>query len=395
MKISISTLSIATLVSFAGAAQAQSSVTLYGIADAGFVYNSNVKGGRQVALVGGNEGANRWGMIGSEDLGGGLKAIFNLEAGFNLANGTIGQNGTFFGRAALVGLSSADYGTVTLGRQNSDSWAAVGYLEAGNSWAASGAEYGAHPGDVDNLDNSNRLNNSIMYRSKSFNGLTFGGAYSFGGKAGEFSQNQIWDLSAGYANGPVKLGVGYILAKDPNFSFFGNKANDSATAANISSPVLAGYASAGSQQIIAAGGSYALGPATVGVVYSNTQFRNLGTVSVAGLNATEAAYRGTASFNTGELNLKYQVTPALLLGVAYIYTRNGGADGEGSARYQQVDLGAVYYLSKQTSVYAVAVHQAASGTDSTGERAVAAIAGTSGSSTNAETLVTFGLTHKF
>ncbi|WP_031360163.1 porin [Caballeronia sordidicola] len=395
MKNSISTLSIATLVLFAGVAHAQSSVTLYGIADAGLVYNSNVKGGRQIALVGGNEGANRWGMIGSEDLGGGLKAIFNLEAGFNLANGTIGQNGTFWGRAATVGLSSADYGTVTLGRQNSDSWAAVGYLEAGNGWAASGAEYGAHPGDVDNLDNSNRLNNSILYRSKSYNGLTFGGAYSFGGKAGEFSQNQIWDLSAGYANGPVKLGVGYILAKDPNFSFFGNKANDSTTGINISSPVTAGYASAGSQQIIAAGGSYAFGPATVGVVYSNTQFQELGTVSVAGLNATEAAYRGTATFNTGELNFKYQFTPALLLGVSYSYTRNGGASNEGGARYQQVDLGAVYSFSKMTSVYAIAVHQAASGTDSTGERAVAAIAGTSGSSTNAETLVTVGLTHKF
>ncbi|SOE94676.1 Outer membrane protein (porin) [Burkholderia sp. D7] len=395
MKNSISTLSIATLVLFAGVAHAQSSVTLYGIADAGFVYNSNVKGGRQIALVGGNEGANRWGVIGSEDLGGGLKAIFNLEAGFNLANGTIGQNGTFWGRAATVGLSSADYGTVTLGRQNSDSWAAVGYFEAGNSWAASGAEYGAHPGDVDNLDNSNRLNNSILYRSKSYNGLTFGGAYSFGGKAGEFSQNQIWDLSAGYVNGPVKLGVGYILAKDPNFSFFGNKANDSTTGINISSPVTAGYASAGSQQIIAAGGSYAFGPATVGMVYSNTQFQDLGTVSVAGLNATEATYHGTATFNTGELNFKYQFTPSLLLGVSYSYTRNGGASNEGGAHYQQVDLGAVYSFSKRTSVYAIAVHQAASGTDSTGGRAVAAIAGTSGSSTNAETLVTVGLTHKF
>jgi predicted porin len=395
MKNSISTLSVAALVSFAGAAHAQSSVTLYGIADAGLVYNSNVKGGRQVALNGGNEGADRWGVIGTEDLGGGLSAIFNLEAGYNMANGAIGQNGTFWGRAAIVGLSSTSYGTVTMGRQNSDSWAAVGYLEAGDSWAASGDEYGAHPGDVDNLDNSNRLNNSVMYKSKSFNGLTFGGAYSFGGKAGEFSQNQIWDLSAGYVNGPVKLGVGYILAKDPNFSFFGNKANDSATGINISSPVTTGYASAGYQQIVAAGGSYAFGPATVGVVYSNTQFQDLGTVSVSGLNSTEAAYRGTASFNTGELNLKYQVTPALLLGVSYSYTRNGGASSEGGARYQQVDLGAVYSLSKRTSLYAIGVHQAASGTDSTGERAVAAIAGTSGSSTNAESLVTIGLTHRF
>lgn len=392
MKKCLST--IAVLGAVAGAAHAQSSVTLYGVADAGLSYNSNAKGAQQVALTSGNESGNRWGLTGAEDLGSGLKAIFTLEAGYSITSGAIGQNGTEFGRQAFVGLGS-NYGTVTLGRQYSTSFTTVGSLEAGGTWATPGVGYGAHPGDADNLDSSNRINNAIKYQSVNYKGFSFGGLYSLGGKTGEFTQNEIFDLSAAYANGPVKLAVGYLFAKDPNFSFWGDKANDSATASNISSPVIAGYASAGSEQIVSAGGSYAFGAATIGAVYSNTQFANLGTVGVTGLNSTEKAYTGTASLNTGELNLTYRVIPALLLGVSYSYTKNSGADNEGGARYQQVDLGVIYSLSKRTSLYAIAVFQAAGGTDSTGEHAVAAITGATASGTNRQTVATIGLTHKF
>src|ERR1700735_315719 len=79
-----------------GAAHAQSSVTLYGILDEGVMLNTNNKvtanganvGGRQVLIdsASGTQGS-RWGLKGSEDLGGGLKAIFTLESGLNLSNG--------------------------------------------------------------------------------------------------------------------------------------------------------------------------------------------------------------------------------------------------------------------------------------------------------------------
>ncbi|MBN3802833.1 porin [Paraburkholderia sp. Ac-20336] len=377
-----------------GGAFAQSSVTLYGIADAGLTYVSNSKGSTLYSLTSGNYGAGRWGFRGVEDLGGGLKTLFTLESGYSLVNGTMGQNGTLFGRQAFVGIDS-NYGTVLFGRQYSSASIAVGPIESGQDWAAPGAQYGAHPGDVDNLDNNSRINNAIKFLSRNYNGFSFGGVYSPGGVAGDFSRNQIWDLSASYTNASLRVAVGYLYVNDPNYSLWGNKANDSKTGNNISSPIFSGYASAASQRILSAGASYTIGSATLGAVYSNTQFRDLGSVSVAGLNTAASGYHGNAIFNIGEVNFKYQVTPALLLGVSYAYTHNSGASGLGSARYQQENVGAVYSLSKRTSLYAILVHQNASGTDSTGGRAVAAIQGTTQSSTGSQTLVTMGLTQRF
>lgn len=388
-------LALTALSLLATQACAQSSITLYGIVDAGLTFNSNAGGAHQYALTSGNNFASRWGLKGSEDLGSGLKAIFDLEGGFSTTAGTLGQNSTLFGRQAWVGLSSDSHGTVTLGRQNPDGYQYVGALGAGGQWAASGAGYGAHAGDVDNLDNFNRVNNTIRYQSPTYNGLTVATLYSVGGKAGNFTQNEIFDFVAAYQMGSVVLGAVYTFIKDPNFSFYGNKANDSAIGVNMTSPVQRGYASAGSQQIIAAGGAYTLGPATIGLVYSNTQFQNLGTVSVAGLNRVEQAYNGTAAFNTGEVNFKYQVNPALQLGIAYIYMRNSGASGASGATYQQVDAGGYYALSKRTSLYAVGVYQRASGTDSTGQHAVAAITAATPSGNNHQIVATAGMTQRF
>jgi predicted porin len=378
-----------------GAASAQSSVTLYGVVDEALTFVSNAKGGRQYLMTNGNEAGNRWGLTGAEDLGGGLKAIFTLEAGYAGSNGTIGQNGTEFGRQAFVGLASTRYGTLTLGRQYSTVYQVVAPITAVGDWAAAGSGFGAHPGDADNLDSSNRINNAIKYQSVNYRGFTFGGLYSLGGKTGQFAQNSIWDISAAYANGPLKAAVGYVHANSPNYSFWGDKANDSTTASNITNPIAGGYASAGSQQIIAAAAQYAMGPFTVGAAYTNTRFGKLGSVTVAGLNAAEAKYTGTASLNTGEVNVKYRPVPALLLAASYAYTENSGASGQAKAHYNQVDLGALYSLSKRTTLYAVAVYQAARGTDSTGAKAVADLVGISPSSNGTQTLVTLGINHRF
>lgn len=383
------------LCAVSGAATAQSSVTLYGVADAALTYVSNAKGARQYLMTNGNEAGDRWGLSGVEDLGGGLKAIFTLEAGYLISNGAMGQNGTEFGRQAFMGLSSSKYGTLTFGRQYSTVYLAVGPITAVADWAAAGSGFGAHPGDADNLDSSNRINNAVKYQSASYKGLSIGGLYSFGGKPGSFGQNAIWDITTAYANGPVKAALGYEFIKNPNFSFWGDKANDSTTADNMTNPVTTGYASAGSQQIIAAALAYAIGPVSLGAAYTNTQFQKLGTVKVLGLNNAEAAYSGTASFNTGEINLKYRPSPPLLLAASYAYTKNSGASGEPGARYQQVDLGAVYSLSPRTSLFAVAVYQEASGTDSTAGKAVADLVGISPSTSGTQRLVTLGMTHRF
>ena len=111
-----SLLALVALGAFAGAAQAQSSVTLYGIIDEGLLFNNNAGGKHLYSMASGVMQGSRFGLRGTEDLGGGLKAIFVLENGFNSGNGTLGQGGAIFGRQAYVGLSQSQYGTVTFGR---------------------------------------------------------------------------------------------------------------------------------------------------------------------------------------------------------------------------------------------------------------------------------------
>ena len=102
----------AVAASFTSVAHAQSSVTLYGLLDAGVTYTSNVNGGKQFAVTSGNIDQSLFGLRGVEDLGGGLKAIFTLESGFNVGNGKYANDGSMFNRQSYVGLSS-QYGTVT------------------------------------------------------------------------------------------------------------------------------------------------------------------------------------------------------------------------------------------------------------------------------------------
>lgn len=397
MKLQKTAVALLAMSAFAGVAHAQSSVTLYGVADGGFTYVNNVKGLHLLGAESGSEGSSRWGLSGVEDLGGGLKAIFDVESGYSLVTGTLSQNGTFFGRQAYVGLQHDDYGTVTIGRLYSVGYLAVGPMTSGGDWAASGLGYGARVGDVDNMDTSNRIANAVRYQSPIYNGLQVSGLYSFGGQAGSFGKNSVIDGAVSYNNGPVRLGFGYTRTKNPNFATFGNQAgsnSSSATSAlNMPNPIYSGYSTAGAQQVIAAGGAYSFGPATIAVVYTNTQFQNLGTTTVNGL--TTPKYTGNATFNSGELNVKYNVTPALMVGAAYIYTRNSGADGYSGASYNQVNLGTVYSLSKRTSLYLIGFYEKASGTDSTGTAAVAALGGSVPSSTNHQVAATAGITHKF
>ncbi|BCF93414.1 porin [Paraburkholderia largidicola] len=387
-------LALAVLGVFAGVVHAQSSVTLYGVLDEGLNYNSNAGGHRLYSLTSGGLQASRWGLRGAEDVGGGTKAIFVLENGFDVSTGKLGQGGLMFGRQAYVGLSSG-LGTVTLGRQYDSVVDYVGILATGDQWASS---MGAHPGDLDNLNNSYRTNNTIKYASANYAGLTFGGTYSLGGVAGNLTSNQIWSLGAGYANGPLTLAVGYLNARTPGAnsgSMFGNNTS-STTASTVTTPVYSGFVSANTYQVIAAGGAYTLGAATFGATYSNIRFMNLG--AVASLNTK--GYTGSATFNDVEINFKYQLTPALLAGAAFNYTKgsdvseSGGATNPG-AKYLQGALGVDYFLSKRTDVYVVGIYQKASGTDSTGKSAVAAINTQSASSSDRQAFVRVGIREKF
>ncbi|MCX4149347.1 MULTISPECIES: porin, partial [Paraburkholderia] len=157
-------------------AHAQSSVTLYGIVDAGIGYQSSqtslgsTSGGRSVIkMVNGIWAGSRFGLKGSEDLGGGTKAIFQLEEGFNSATGAQAVSGLAFNRQAYVGVANATYGSFTAGRQYTSYYTLLSPYSP-TTWLT--GAYGAHPGDIDSLDTLYRVNNSLVYTSPSMYGLT-------------------------------------------------------------------------------------------------------------------------------------------------------------------------------------------------------------------------------
>jgi len=126
----LSVAALAVLAQFSGAARAQSSVTLYGVVDINIEYVNHVgkiptaanqfnpgPGNNAYRINSGGVAGSRWGLRGEEEIGNGLKAIFALESGFNVDNGTMSMPGRLFDRQAFLGIQSANYGRLTFGRQ--------------------------------------------------------------------------------------------------------------------------------------------------------------------------------------------------------------------------------------------------------------------------------------
>ncbi|MBU6489333.1 MAG: porin [Burkholderiales bacterium] len=386
-KIALSTLSLA-LLGAAGAAHAQSSVTLYGVIDTSLTYVHNASGDQHLWALGNASGGDlagtRWGIKGQEDLGNGLAAIFQLENGFDPSNGRNLQGNREFGRQAFVGLTSSQFGTVTLGRQYDPVVDLVQAITADNYFGSAFAT----PGDVDNYDNSSRTNNAIKFQSISYAGLQFEAMYAFGGVAGSTGAGQTWSLAAAYNNGPLGLAAGYFHADNSNTLASGlrtgwNGTSDGTFDANINNF----YATAKSIGIARLAAQYTVGPFTAGASYSNAQYKPDG---FSGFGSSE-------KFNVGQGFLNYQATPALLLGLGYTYTKSSG---DTSATYHQASLGADYSLSKRTDVYLVGAYQHASGqtrNPDTGAvtNAQASIGSYGYNGTSSQELVALGLRHKF
>ena len=212
-----------------GAAMAQSSVTLYGVADA-FVGSRKVETGagfqgplntplaanagqRQTAVDTSGVNGSRWGLRGTEDLGGGMKAIFQLESGFKLDTGEQKVAGSLFDRQAFVGLESG-FGTVSLGKQ----YSAYDALHAATNHnydaftfnAASGYQGGVSANGM--ADYTSRVSNSIAYTSPSFSGFSGAVVYGFGENKNAVSNSKATDNASvhlKYANGPLLVGYAY------------------------------------------------------------------------------------------------------------------------------------------------------------------------------------------
>ena len=409
-----SLLTVVVAVAVTPAVHAQSNVTLFGIIDEGLMIQSNARTTAATATTAGVESkkvfldsiagqlGSRWGLRGSEDLGGGTKAIFMLESGANINNGALGQAGLEFGRQAYVGLSNDSYGTVTFGRQYESMVTYFATMIAAGQFATG---FYAQAADVNNTNASQRVDNAIKYASPNLKGLTFGGLYSLGGVAGSMGRNSIYSAGANYVAGPITLAAAYTFVHQPNTAYFSNSALASGQLSAGGSQVAAantiwgGYATAETYQTAAIGGIYTLGPVGIGLNYSNTEFRHLESPS-SGLTVSALGPQGTAIFNTSEINVVWHVTPSFQLGTAYTYAHGSRVSRNavtsfGGATYNSATLGADYFLSKATDVYVVGIVQKASGIDSTGNAAVANIANLTPSSNNRQAVIRIAIREKF
>ncbi|WP_321957562.1 porin [Paraburkholderia bannensis] len=343
-------------------AWAQSSVTLYGTVDAGLIYSTNqqttnadgsVHGGHAVQMSGGNLVPSRWGLMGSEDLGGGLKASFDLENQFLTGTGAMLQSGSLFNRQAWVGLGDARYGTLSAGRQYDSYSDFLGVYASSNNWATL---YGSHFGDIDNLNEAFNFNNALKFTSANFGGFTFGGTFSFGGQAGNFSAKRGYALAAAFNQGPFSLSAGYLSLNQPlDAALGGSSGYIGDLACSNTDASYCQLQNASSMKAWGAGGSVVIDKATVAVVYTHTRLEN------SQYFASGARPSGAdVSFDIAELNAVYTVTPAWTVGAAYIFN-DAKVSGGSSTRFHQVNLGTNYSLSKQTALYAVAIAQKSSG----------------------------------
>lgn len=181
-------------------ASAQSSVTVYGIMDAAIsAEDTGAPNGDRTVLNSGNQSSSRLGFRGTEDLGHGLKALFNIEAGVSIDTGA--ADSALFGRRAVVGLQGG-FGTLTIGREYTPI-AAI----AGMSDILGQGFYGSNLSAFTSNRLTRRQSNSVNYKSNNMGGFVAQAMYGAGEKTTGPSGN-IMGAALQYANGPLTIGGG-------------------------------------------------------------------------------------------------------------------------------------------------------------------------------------------
>jgi predicted porin len=201
-----SLIAIAVLGAMSSAAFAQSNVTIYGILDAGIVSERGGAAGTNTKLTSGAASASRIGFKGTEDLGGGLSAIFKLETGARIDDGTLDNtSNALFNREAYVGLSSKTAGSLTLGRQYTPYYETL--RDVGDPFAM------GYAGTAKNLfpvaSFMTRNSNAVVYKTPNLQGFTGAVSYSLGETAGDSAAARQVGASLGYNNGPLNVAVAY------------------------------------------------------------------------------------------------------------------------------------------------------------------------------------------
>jgi len=211
MKSRLHHLAAAALLAIAAmpAAQAQSQVTIYGIAAVEMVHVTGVApvagaaaGGTVTRLDNSQVTSSRLGFRGVEDLGGGLGAIYGLESGIGLDAGMAGSATTMWSRGSYVGLTDSRLGILTLGRQwNTNDDIMGNYFVFGGYSAFRFREFGFI---------SDLVNNSVKYVSPSWGGFRLRGLYA----VGEGITGDTGELALNYSSNGLSAGASYRQAKN-------------------------------------------------------------------------------------------------------------------------------------------------------------------------------------
>lgn len=313
-------LAIASLVS--APVFAQSQVTLYGTFDAGVRHqdNADTNGGSNWTMnSAGTYNSNRWGMRGSEDLGNGMKANFNLEGGFMSGSGDIstgaGTHG-IFSRKAIVGVSG-NWGKLDLGRNYTTIFYTTGAYDPFHYKYT-----GIIP--IAGLDGARR-NNSITYTSMNMNGLTVRANHAFGEVAGDTGLGANNEVGASYGNGPFSMGIAYGVDRI------------------ASSPDL-------DSKQWTIGGAYKVKPFELMVGYD--------------VDKTDVAGGGSNDRKVSWIGGRYAMSGNNAVSLAYYHDKRDTAAADGSSKLWI--LGFVHNLSKRTEFYADIDNRKVDGTLNTG-----------------------------
>lgn len=355
----------AVALAAAGAAHAQSSVTLYGLVDTYVEYRNHVNAaGDAVWLLGTPAGAtgsggmntSRWGLRGSEDLGGGLKAVFNLEG--EISPDTGASNPNIFSRQAWVGVEGS-YGRLVAGRSYSTSYDFIlpfdplGYAPI-SSWGTAGSASG---GRADGMVTA--VSNQLKYRG-SFAGVNVGASYGFGEQTTSMSDSAFYNLALSTTVAGVGL-VAVVERQNGNTTTTAPIGRNKRTAVHL-------------------GATYDIGPVKLFLVGRDYK---LDPIAAGPDNKSTTIWAGAA----------YKITAPLTLTLAYYKqdikegVRAGTVDVAGSDPSMTV-LRARYALSKRTDLYAVGSYAEA-------KRAVVGISRDDAAFDDNQTSVAVGIQHRF
>ena len=305
-----------------GAAFAQSTVTIYGLLDVNINSTKDQitgTGQSQVKIDSGGVQTSRFGLKGSEDLGGGLKANFKLESGFDIDTGrasgysnpynpTAPPAASVFSRQSWVGVSG-DFGEIQLGKM----WTPYDD-QTGTGLAAFYANTFSPVRYIwsSYLNYYDRPGNAIQYTTPNFGGISGAVMYSFGeNKTATTGAGNITSFRIGYEGGPIAVSLGYQAEKTPN-------------------------GAAKTAKFTQLNGTYDLGVAKILAAYGNVK-----------------DFGGTPKTNEYHIGVDVPLGSALTLSGGYATSKDTGfAPGTSEIKRNGFGLGALYALSKRTNLYA-------------------------------------------